>query len=389
LTVSIRVSVGISESFDAVEAFTDAAQDAVRGLDGDRCDLCLAFAGAPHLGRGKWILSAIHDQLAPAHLIGCGAGGVVGGGREIEEGPAAVVWAASMPDAAIATHHFETERTDEGIELTGLPAPDSLGDAMMVLADPFSFATEALLTQVEAKRPGLPVLGGLASAAAAGSASLFRDGDVLDGGAVGCSVAGVPLLPCVSQGAAPVGPEMTITGAEGNVIAELASKPAVQRLREAIAELEPRERELAGSGLMLGIVIDENKPDYGRGDFLVRPILGADPDSGSLAVGERVRVGQTVRIQVRDGASADEDLREALRAQTQALGDGGAAGALVFTCNGRGSHMFDVPDHDATAIEDALDAPAGGFFCAGEIGPVGGRNFLHGFTATMAVFPAE
>ncbi len=140
---------------------------------------------------------------------------------------------------------------------------------------------------------------------------------------------------------------------------------------------------------MLGIVIDENKPDYGRGDFLVRPIIGADSESGGLAIGERVRVGQTVRMQIRDGASADEDLRDALRAQTQALGSAPPAGVLLFTCNGRGSHMFEVPDHDASTIEDTLGAPAGGFFCAGEIGPVGGRNFLHGFTATMALFPAE
>ena len=387
--MAVRVSVGISESFDAVEAFSDAAQDAAHGLAGASCDLCLVFAGAPHLGRGKWILSAVHDHLDPTHLIGCGAGGVVAPGREIEEGPAAVVWAASMPGARIATHHFETQRRADGFDLVGLPDPSSLGDAMVVLADPYSFATEALLAQVEATHPGMPLLGGLASAAAAGSASLFQDGDVLDGGAVGCSVSGIPVLPCVSQGAAPVGPEMTITAADGNTIAELASKPAVQRLRGALAELEPREQQLAASGLMLGIVIDENKPEYGRGDFLVRPILGADSESGSLVIGERVRVGQTVRMQVRDGASADEDLREALRAQAVALGTGRAAGALVFTCNGRGSHMFDVPDHDATAIEDALGAPAGGFFCAGEIGPVGGRNFLHGFTATMAVFPAD
>ena len=249
--------------------------------------------------------------------------------------------------------------------------------------------TEALLGRLGELRPGMPVLGGLASASAAGSASLFRDGEVLDGGAVGCSLAGVPLLPCVSQGAAPVGPEMTITAAEGNVIAELASKPAIERLRDALAGLDSREQELAASGLMLGLVIDENKPEYGRGDFLVRPIIGADSESGSLAIGERVRVGQTVRMQIRDGASADEDLRDALRAQTEALGASRPAGVLLFTCNGRGSHMFEVPDHDASAIEDMLGAPAGGFFCAGEIGPVGGRNFLHGFTATMALFPAE
>ncbi len=385
----VRVSVGVSQSFDAVEAFSDAARDAAGGLGAERCDLCFVFAGAPHLGHGKWILSAVHEHLEPRHLLGCGAGGVVGGGREIEEGPAAVVWAASMPDAEIATHHFRTEQTPGGFEATGLPEPGALGEAMVVLADPYSFATGALLERLSEMRPGLPVLGGLASAAAAGSASLFRDGEILAGGAVACSLSGVPVLPCVSQGAAPVGPEMTITAAEGNVIGELASRPAIERLREALAGLDEREQRLAASGLMLGIVIEENKPDYERGDFLVRPIIGADSESGSLAIGERVRVGQTVRMQIRDGASADEDLREALRAQAQALGPARPAGALLFTCNGRGSHMFEVPDHDATAIADALGAPAGGFFCAGEIGPVGGRNFLHGFTATMALFPSS
>src|SRR5215208_7713195 len=127
----VRISVGISESFDAVEAFTDAAREAAGGLGGGRCDLCFVFAGAPHLGRGKWILSAVHEHLEPAHLIGCGAGGVVGGGREIEEGPAAVVWAASMPEAEIGTHHFQTEQTAGGFEVLGIPEPDALGNALV------------------------------------------------------------------------------------------------------------------------------------------------------------------------------------------------------------------------------------------------------------------
>ena len=386
--MAVSVSVGISESFDAVEAFSEAAAEAAAGLDG-RCDLALAFAGAPHLGRGKWILSAIHERLEPQNLIGCGAGGVLGAGREIEEGPGAVVWALSAPEATIATHHLDARPGEDGVELSGLPSADALGESLILLADPYSFSAEALLAWLNDQRPGLPVLGGLASAAAAGSASLFCDGEVLDSGAVACSLSGVSVVPCVSQGAAPVGPEMTITAAHDNVISELASAPALERLREAIGSLEPAERELAAEGLMLGLVIDENQPSYERGDFLVRPILGADPEAGSLALGEQVRVGQTVRMHVRDGASADEDLRHALRAQSLALGEAGAAGALLFTCNGRGSHMFDVPDHDATAIEDSLDAPAAGFFCAGEIGPVGGRNYLHGFTATMAVFPRD
>ncbi len=378
--------MGCSEGFDAVEAFSEASLDAARKLDGP-CDLCLLFAGAPHLGHGKWILSTVHEHLQPRHLIGCGAGGVVGAGREIEEGPAAVVWAASMPGAEVSTHHFEVEQADAGGHaVLGVPDADELGQTMILLADPYSFATEALLDRLDELRPGMPVLGGLASASAAGSASLFRNGDVLTGGAVACSLSGVPILPCVSQGAAPVGPEMTITAAERNVIEELASRPAIERLREALTGLDAREQQLAASGLMLGIVIDENQPEYRRGDFLVRPIIAADGEAGTIALGERVRVGQTVRMHIRDGASADEDLRETLRAQVEALGSTRPAGVLLFTCNGRGSHMFEVPDHDASAVEDALGVPAGGFFCAGEIGPVGGRNFLHGFTATMALF---
>lgn len=383
--MSVTIAVGISESFDTVEAFSEAAAEAERGLDA-RCDLCIAFAGAPHLGHGKWALSAIHERLEPEHLIGCGAGGVVGPGREIEEGAGAVVWAASIPGARVATHHLSAAPGAEAAEVEGIPEPP--GDALVVLADPYSFAADALLARLNAEHPGTPVLGGLASAAMAGAGCLFRDGELLTDGAVACSLSGVEVLACVSQGATPVGPEMTITAAEGNVIFELASKPAMERLGEVIAELPRGEREAASRGLMLGVVIDENKPSYERGDFLVRPLIGADRDSGAIATGERVRVGQTVRVHIRDGASADEDLRAALGMQASALGPGGAAGALLFTCNGRGAHMFEVADHDAGAVEDALGAPAGGFFCAGEFGPVGGRNFLHGFTATMAVFPA-
>jgi small ligand-binding sensory domain FIST len=386
--MAVSVSVGVSDELDPVQAFDVAAAEAAAGLGGD-CDLAILVAGAPHLTHAKPILSTVHDRLAPRSLIGCGAGGVVGAGRELEAGPGAVVWGLRAPGARIATHHLEAEPADDGIGVSGLPDPGTLGDGVIVLADPYTFSAEALLGSLNAERPGMPVLGGLASAAAGGSAALFRDGDVLDGGAVAVSIEGVQMLPCVSQGATPVGPEMTITAAHGNVIEELASKPAIERLRDAIGDLDPSEQTLVAQGLMLGIVIDENQPAYERGDFLVRPILGADPEGGSIALGERVRVGQTVRMQVRDGATADEDLRSALRTQAEALGTDGAAGALLFTCNGRGSHMFETPDHDALALEDALGAPAGGFFCAGEIGPVGGRNFLHGFTATIAVFPRD
>jgi small ligand-binding sensory domain FIST len=383
--VAVRIAVGLSESFDAVEAFSEASADAAQRLRAP-CDLAVAFVAGPHIGHAKWVLSVIHERLEPANLIGCAAGGVLAEGQEIEDGPGAVVWAMSAPEARIATHYLTAERDGEETAIVGIP--DDPGSAMLLMVDPYSFPTEALLAQLDELYPGVPVIGGLASAAVGGRAVLLRGGDLCAEGAVLCTLDGVPLLPCVSQGAAPVGPEMRITAADANLIAELAGEPAVQRLTKVISALDDDQQQLARSGVMLGIVIDENKPEFERGDFLVRPIVGADQTSGTIAVADRVRIGQTVRLHVRDPASADEDLRAALRMQVEALGAAGAAGALLFTCNGRGTHMFSVPDHDAAVVADALGAPAGGFFCAGEIGPVGGRNFLHGFTATMAVFPA-
>jgi small ligand-binding sensory domain FIST len=394
-TSTVRTSVGASESFDTVEAAAEAANRARAGLE-PTCDLAVVFASGHHLAMAKWLLSEVHERLEPRALIGCGAGGTVAGGHELEETPGIAIWAASLPGAEIETMHLTAERDAQGFRLLGLPVSllepanaDEAGDeSLIALCDPFSFPAEELLAAVDRYRPHVPVLGGLASASFAGGAVLLRNGEVHSDGAVAVRLRGVQVLPCVSQGAGPVGPEMTITSAEANVIGQLAGKPAMERLGEVISALPDHERELAAAGVLVGLVIDENRPEYERGDFLVRPIIGADRESGAIAIGEPVRVGQTVRLQVRDAASADEDLREALRAQSQALGSHGAAGALLFTCNGRGSHMFEVPDHDAAAIEDSLGVPTAGFFCAGEIGPVGGRNFLHGFTATMAVFPA-
>jgi small ligand-binding sensory domain FIST len=395
-TSTVRTSVGASESFDTVEAAAEAADRARAGLE-PTCDLAVVFASGHHLAMAKWLLSEVHERLEPRAVIGCGAGGTVAGGHELEETPGIAIWAASLPGAELETMHLTAERDAQGFRLLGLPvsllepanADEAGGDeSLIALCDPFSFPAEELLAAVDRSRPHVPVLGGLASASFAGGAVLLRNGEVHSDGAVAVRLRGVQVLPCVSQGAGPVGPEMTITSAEANVIGQLAGKPAMERLGEVISALPDHERELAAAGVLVGLVIDENRPEYERGDFLVRPIIGADRESGAIAIGEPVRVGQTVRLQVRDAASADEDLREALRAQSQALGSHGAAGALLFTCNGRGSHMFEVPDHDAAAIEDSLGVPTAGFFCAGEIGPVGGRNFLHGFTATMAVFPA-
>jgi small ligand-binding sensory domain FIST len=255
-----------------------------------------------------------------------------------------------------------------------------------MFVDPYTFPAEALLTEIATRAPGLPVVGGLAAAEPPAPA-LFHGDAVAHVGAVGVALEDVEVHCCVSQGASPLGPEMVVTAAQDNVIYELASRPALDRLIDAIAkELSPAEQALASQGLLVGIVIDENRPEYDRGDFLVRGLLAVDEQERSITVGERVRVGQTVRLHARDALSADEDLRVVLGQTAREL-HGRAAGALLFTCNGRGSQMFGAPGHDAGALEHEIGpAPAAGFFCAGEIGPVGHRSFVHGFSTSVALF---
>jgi small ligand-binding sensory domain FIST len=347
-------------------------------------DLALVFAGPASLEDAEEGVAAVHELLRPAALVGCGAQGVVGGGRELEAGGVSV-WAAAFEDGEAEPFHAEVAEADAGVTVTGMP---DLGgaDATILLADPYTFPVEPLLGALGEQQPGLPVVGGIASAGPGPAALLWGDGPAA-GGAVGAVLRGVEVRPCVSQGACPIGPEMVVTAADGNAIQELASKPALVRLKEAIAELDTAERALAAGGLLLGVVVDPNKPDYERGDFLVRGLVGIDEESGALVAGATVRVGQTVRMHVRDAASAHEDLLQALGRQLETL-EGPPVGALLFTCNGRGSRMFGVPDHDAQAVSEAFSrAPVAGFFCAGEIGPVGPRSFVHGFTATVAAFP--
>ena len=386
--MTVRIGTGISTEHDPLQAGTDAARAAGAALAGAPADLVLVFASGTHLIAPEATLEAVREVLAPRTLIGCGAGGVLGRGRELEQGTALAVWAAGLGGGEAHAFHATLVGEEPDYELGGLPSLDGSSGVLM-LSDPYSFPTEVALEMFAQDAPAVPVLGGLASArSAVGDAALFLDDQVCDSGAVGVSLRGVELLPCVSQGAAPLGREVTITAAEGNVIHELAGRPALETVQLIISELSRRERGLVAGGLLIGVVIDGGKPEYERGDFLVRGVLGADADSGSVVVGTQVAPGQVVRLHARDARSADEDLHEALKLRVAALAGEPPAGALVFSCNGRGSAMFGVTDHDAEAIQSELaGAPTAGFFAAGEIGPVGGRSFLHGFTATLAVFP--
>ena len=386
---STLVGAGISSDPDPLTGATEAAGIAAQALGDAETDLAVVFVSGAHIAAPEATLEAVHAAISPGSLIGCGAGGVLGAGRELESGTAVAVWAASFGTGTARAFHASVEGDGEEAVLEGMPEcmPD---EAVMMLCDPYSFPADAVLSGIAEQVPGLPVLGGLASARTPdGSGALFLNREICPEGAVGVSLHGVEMLPCVSQGAAPLGRELTITAAEANVIHELAGRPAIETIENVIAGLNLHDRGLIAGGLLLGIVIDGGKPDYEQGDFLVRGVLGADPDNGAIVVGAHVEPGQVVRLHARDARSADEDLRRALRLRSEAIGGAPAAGALVFSCNGRGRQMFGACDHDAAMVDEELGgAPAAGFFAAGEIGPVGGRSFLHGFTATVAVFPA-
>jgi small ligand-binding sensory domain FIST len=386
--MGVRIASGLSTEPDARFGAAEAAAAARDALGGRACDIAVVFASGAHVAAPEATLEGVHEALAPAELVGCGAAGVIGEMREVEKGTAVAVWAAALDGGEAAPFHAEVEPLgDGGGVLSGLPELAG-ADGALLLADPFTFPTDAVLRELSVATPMLPLLGGLASARSpdAETPLLFGD-EVLTSGAVGVRFDGVEILPCVSQGAAPIGPELTITACEGPIIGELAGRPALEKLRETIEALTADDLRLVQGGLLMGIVIDANKPDYIQGDFLVRGLVGADPDTGQVAVGTDVRPGQVVRLHARDAASADRDLREALTARMEALGGRAPAGALLISCNGRGAGMFGHAHHDAAALDYELGgAPAAGFFAAGEIGPVGGEYFLHGFTATVAVF---
>jgi small ligand-binding sensory domain FIST len=381
--LATRIGAGLSTSPSAVDASIEAARQARSGMNGP-VDLAFLFLSPDHLAEAPEAVSMLGEELSPRHLLGCVGEGVVAGRREIEEGPAAAVWAASLPGAEIETFHATGFETEEGIEVSGFPEPDD-ASLVAVLVDPFTFPAGPFLSALNSEYPGLPVVGGVAAGGGEPAAqALVVDGEIHEEGAVGVVLSGAPVLTVVSQGCSPIGDDAVVTSAEGNVVFELAGRPALERLRTEIMALEPERQSLAARGILAGIVIDENRSEYRRGDYLMRGLLGADEETGAIALGEHVRVGQTLRFHVRDAVSADEDLNETLQG---AVADRRAAGALLFTCNGRGTSMFPEPDHDARTVAGVLGTPAlAGFFCAGEIGPVGGNVFLHGFTATMAVF---
>ncbi|HET8789064.1 MAG TPA: FIST N-terminal domain-containing protein [Actinomycetes bacterium] len=382
----LTFGAAISTAPDHQQALDEAIPAALDQLGGAP-DLVICFFSMEHAGAAAGIALSLSERTGTSAILGCTAQGVIGDGRELEGEPGLAVWMARLPGVDVRPFALRVLPLEDGVGIGGWPdLPEDERASVLLLADPFTFPADSFLERLNAEQPGLPVVGGMVSGAMEpGRHRLLCGTEVLDGGAAGVALVGpVDIRAVVSQGCRPVGSPFAVTRGEGNIVHELGGQPAVDRLRQLLASLDQHEQELLrGGGLQVGQVIDEHKASFDRGDFLVRGLLGADPETGSIAVGDSVEVGQTLQFHVRDAAAADEDLELLLTPVSRWR----PRGVLLFSCNGRGRHFFGEPDHDAARVAAATDAaPMAGFFAQGEMGPIGGRNFLHTFTASMAVF---
>ena len=386
---SLRCSAAASTATSLYEAISTAYREALEQLGVPLPDLVVVFVSAKY---GEEIRSAMEslNEIAPArYLLGTTAEAVLANNDEYESEPAISIWMASLPNAEITPLTLEYSQTADGGTFLGWP--DDLvwpTDAtMLLLADPFSFPVDGLIARLGEDRPGLPILGGMASGGnQPGSNTLVINGETYDSGAVGIILGGgVRVRPVVSQGCRPIGTPLVVTKAEDNMLVELGGRPAFVQLRAVYETLDDHDKQLVKSSLHVGRVASEYQDHFEPGDFLVRNVVGADPETGVVAVGDLIRTGQTVQFHVRDAHTAHEDLQALLTRQTTKP----PAGALVFTCNGRGRRLFSTPSHDASCLQQLLGPlPVAGFFAQGEIGPIGNTNCLHGFTASIALFEA-
>jgi small ligand-binding sensory domain FIST len=352
----------------------------------------MLFVSHHHEDHFERIAAEVCDRIGTERLLGCSGESIVATGRELEETPAVSLWLAHLPGVNVTPMHLMFQQTPEGATVVGwpddLPEPWPHGAAMLMLGEPFSFPADFLLERLNEDRPSVPVIGGMASGASGpGQNRLFLGRQSLSEGAVAVLLSGrLHIRAVVSQGCRPIGTPFVVTKAERNVIEQLGGKPSLARLKEIFETLPAREQRLVQQGLHVGRVVSEYQDHFEAGDFLVRNVVGADSDTGAIAIADYVRPGQTVQFHIRDEETASHDLRQLL-SRVKSDQDFSPDGALLFTCNGRGTRMFSQPDHDAQSVKETLgDIPLAGFFAQGELGPVGGKNFVHGFTASLALF---
>ena len=391
----VRAETGGAVTAAAVHSGPDwetATRAVLAALDGAATpDLGLVFIDSRFADHYGDVLARLRKGTGVANLVGASGEAVIGPGVEAQIEPAISFLGVSLPGLQATTIAMPANTPLE-------PALDRVAAAgaraWLLFADPFSVDSETLVRAIEARVRDQPILGGLASShdMHGGGAAVFAGGAVQAGGAVLVGLKGdFNLHSIVAQGAEPIGQPWTVTACEGNIVRELGSRRALDVLQDTLASLDPETRARAQRNLLVGLAMDEYRYQHGRGDYLIRNITGGDRETGAISLNAVPRVGQTFQFQFRDAGAADEDLRQHLAIMKQRLLPGETVvGAVLCACNGRGQGLFGLPNHDAQALEDALGpVPIAGMFASGEIGPVAGTTFLHGFTASIALLTAR
>ncbi|HEY1663359.1 MAG TPA: FIST N-terminal domain-containing protein [Verrucomicrobiae bacterium] len=362
-------------------------------LGGHPVSLGLVFLSPDFFPQAQQVLEILRVHARIPLLAGCSSSGLICREQEFESTSGIALGLYSLPGAELKGYRFtqtqveEADGADYWHRETGIAPAETNG--WLAFMDPFHMDPENWVRHWNDAYMQLPVFGGLASGNVQDqSTQVYLDGEVFEDGGVAISVGGdVKLTGVISQGCTPIGDTWTLTRVEHNLIRQIANRPAYTVLAETFQKLPLAEQQKARGNLLIGLVVNEYLENFHRGDFLVRNLIGGDPNSGVLAVSALPRPGQTIQFHRRDAVAASEDLREMLTREKKRIGQAPIYGGCLCCCNGRGKNLFGRPGHDAEMVQEEF-GPLGvaGFFCNGEIGPVGGKNYLHGFTASLALF---
>jgi len=384
----------LSDAPTLAAALDEAIERLQQNLNGQSPDLCLAFVSSDFKTDYETVSATVQSRLKPRTFLGCSGGGVVGEGREVEHRPAVVLTAALLPDVQVTPLRI-ADGSLPGLDVSPRQWHSALGPSplqephFIILADPFSIRIENFIMGLDYAYPKAVKVGGLASGASQpGENALFLNSVCYRSGAVGVALSGnIALDTLVAQGCRPIGQVLRVTRCDRNILMELDGESPVKVLRGLFSTLDVRDQGLLQNALFLGLVMDPLKSHFTQGDFLVRNIVGLDPDKGLLAVGALLREGQRVQFHLRDAQTSTEDLTQILASYRSGAHHEQVAGALLFSCLGRGEYLYGRSGHDTRLFQEKLGAiPMAGFFCNGEIGPVGGTTYLHGYTSCFALF---
>ncbi|WP_299486345.1 FIST N-terminal domain-containing protein [Acaryochloris sp. IP29b_bin.137] len=400
-------------------ALDEVIATALQSLDASP-DLAILFISTTFASEFPRLQPLLRDKLSVQHFIGCGGNGVIGPTQngdtaEVEEEPGITLTLASLPGVDIQTFHiYEDELPDPDsspLTWTELLEVDPTHQPHFILfADPTSSKINDLLQGLDYAYPNAVKIGGLTSGRTTWNGSgLFCDDQLYQEGTVGVALSGnIMVETIVAQGCRPIGQPYRVAEAERNVVLQVEEQTVpveatfntdqvelqtpLEALQALVQDLDAEERELAQHSLSVGIVCDEFKQDLEPGDFLIRNLIGVDPRIGAIAIGDRIRPGQRIQFHLRDAQASADELEDLLRqyCHKSLTNQPQPMAALLFDCLGRGERFYGEPDFDSQLFGRYLqDIPVSGFFCNGEIGPIAGTTFLHGYTAAFGIFRSQ